>query len=290
MGCTSWTVGAVKITKFMELEVTGHTRFILPDATVEAVREIAWLAPHFADCEGRLRMGIHSFVVETPGRRILVDTGVGNEKQNRFVPGWNGLKGPFLEDLAASGYPHESIDTVLCTHLHVDHVGWNTRLIDGRWVPTFTDARYLMGRIEFDHWSRQRNNPAAAAVFDDSVRPVSDAGLVDLVESDARVCDEISLVPTAGHSPGHMAVMIVSRGEQAVLLGDVAHHPCQLARLEWCSTVDYDPAQAVRTRRELFGRLAGTQVLAIGGHFTGPGAGRIIADGAAFRLEPCGIS
>ena len=284
MTCTSWTIGAVKITKFVELEITGHTRFILPQATREAVREIAWLAPHFADDDGQLRMSIHSFVVETPCRRIIVDTGLGNDKQNRIAPGWNGLNGPFLEDLAAAGYPPASIDTVLSTHLHVDHVGWNTRLVAGRWVPTFVNARYLMGRVEFDYWRDQHDNPAAAAVFDDSVRPVAAAGLVDLIESDARVCEEISLVPTPGHSPGHMCAMISSEGEQALLLGDVVHHPCQMAHLDWCSTVDYEPGQAERTRRELFTRLAGTSVIAIGGHFTGPGSGRIVADGEAFRL------
>ncbi len=285
MAFTTWTIGAVRITKVVELEITGHTRFILPQATYEAVREIGWLAPHFADAEGRLKMSIHSFVVETPRRRIIVDTGLGTDKQGRFVPGWNGLKGPFLENLAAAGYPAESIDTVLCTHLHVDHVGWNTRLVGGRWVPTFTNARYLMGRTEFAHWSGQRDNAAATAVFEDSVRPVADAGLVDLVASDDRVTGEISLVPTPGHSPGHMSVRITSEGEEALLMGDVAHHPCQLAQPDWSSAVDHDPAQSARTRRELFGRLAGTPVLALGGHFTGPGGGRVVVDGEAFRLQ-----
>jgi glyoxylase-like metal-dependent hydrolase (beta-lactamase superfamily II) len=279
------TIGAVKIAKIVELEITGHTRFILPQATKEVVREIAWLTPDFADAEGRLKMSIHSFVVETPTRRIVVDTGLGNDKQGRLVPGWNGLSGPFLADLAAAGYPADSIDTVLCTHLHVDHVGWNTRLVDGRWVPTFANARYLLGRTEFKYWSEQRENEAALTVFEDSVRPVVDAGLVDLVDGDARICEEISLIPTPGHSPGHLSVMIESNGERGLLMGDVAHHPCQLARPEWSSTVDYDPAQSARTRRELFGRLAGTQVLAIGGHFTGPGGGRVVVDGEAFRLE-----
>jgi glyoxylase-like metal-dependent hydrolase (beta-lactamase superfamily II) len=284
MTCSSWTIGAVKITKFVELEITGHTRFILPQATPEAVREISWLTPHFADGEGQLKMSIHSLVVETPTRRIIVDTGLGNDKQNRIAPGWNGLNGPFLEDLAAAGYPHQSIDTVLCTHLHVDHVGWNTRLVDGRWAPTFANARYLFGRTEFEFWRDQHDNPPAAAVFADSVQPVADAGLVDLIESDAQVCEEISLVPTPGHSPGHMSVMISSRGEQALLLGDVIHHQCQMVHLDWCSTVDYDPRQAMRTRRDLFGRLAGTSVLVIGGHFTGPGAGCVALDEDAFRL------
>jgi glyoxylase-like metal-dependent hydrolase (beta-lactamase superfamily II) len=146
-----WRIGDVTVTKIVELEVTGGSRFILPEATRDAILPIAWLRPHFADDEGRLRMSIHTFAVETPTRRIIVDTCLGNDKQNRRIPAWNNLQGPFLADLAAAGYPRESIDTVLCTHLHVDHVGWNTMLVGGKWVPTFPRARYLMGRVEFEH-------------------------------------------------------------------------------------------------------------------------------------------
>src|SRR5712692_3387995 len=198
-----WNVGALAVTQVVELETVGGTRFILPQASREEVRAIDWPYPHFADENGRLKLTIHSLVVETPTRRILIDTGLGNDKQDRDVPTWNFRQGRFLEDLAAAGYPPESIDTVLCTHLHVDHVGWNTMLVDGRWVPTFRHARYVMGRTEFDHWKRVRT-PAPAAVFDDSVRPVADAGLVDLVASDHRLCDEVSLIPTPGHAPGHV--------------------------------------------------------------------------------------
>jgi glyoxylase-like metal-dependent hydrolase (beta-lactamase superfamily II) len=142
-----WQIGDVTVTKLVELEATGGTRFILPDATPEAIRDIAWLQPHFADERGKLRMSIHALVVETPTRRIIVDTCLGNDKE-RHIPSWNKLQGPFLADLAAAGYPRESIDTVLCTHLHVDHVGWKTMLVDGKWLPTFPKARYLMGRAE----------------------------------------------------------------------------------------------------------------------------------------------
>ena len=124
-----WRIGDVTVTKVVELEVTGGSRFILPQATREAIQPIAWLRPHFADEDGRLRMSIHSFVVQTPTRRIVVDTCLGNDKQDRRIPAWNDLHGPFLADLAAAGFPRESIDTVLCTHLHVDHVGWNTMLV-----------------------------------------------------------------------------------------------------------------------------------------------------------------
>jgi glyoxylase-like metal-dependent hydrolase (beta-lactamase superfamily II) len=275
-----WTVGKVAITQVVELEVVGGSRFILPQATREEIKRLDWLCPRFADADGRLKMSIHSYVVETPSRRIVVDTGLGNDKQGRAIPDWNNRSGTFLADLAAAGYPAESVDTVLCTHLHVDHVGWNTRRIDGRWVPTFARARYVMGRIEFDYW-KARREPGPAAVFEDSIRPVAEAGRVDLVESDHRLGEEIRLIPTPGHAPGHVAVHVQSQGEAALFAGDVAHHPCQMARLDWSSTVDFDPAQAVRTRRDLFGRFAGTPTLILGGHFTG---GRIVRDGDAFRL------
>ncbi len=277
-----WNVGALAVTQVVELETVGGTRFILPQASREEVRAIDWLYPHFADENGRLKLSIHSLVVETPTRRILVDTGLGNDKQDRDVPMWNFREGTFLEDLAAAGYPPESIDIVLCTHLHVDHVGWNTMLVDRRWVPTFPKARYLMHRAEFEYWQGRREGKAQIAVFEDSIRPVAEAGLVDLVESDHRVCAEMSLIPTPGHSPGHVSVELRSGGEQALLTGDVLHHPCQMAHLDWASTVDFDAAQSTRTREEVFSRLAGTQTLVIGAHFP---AGRIFRDGAAFRLE-----
>jgi glyoxylase-like metal-dependent hydrolase (beta-lactamase superfamily II) len=147
-----WRIGDVTVTKIVELETVGGSRFILPDATYEAVQPISWLCPHFADEKGKLRMSIHSLVVETPDRTVIVDTCLGNDKKDRRVPTWNDRQGRFLADLAEAGFPREKIDTVLCTHLHVDHVGWNTMLVDGRWKPTFPNARYLFGRLEFEHW------------------------------------------------------------------------------------------------------------------------------------------
>src|SRR3984957_10855644 len=277
-------IGDVTVTKIVELEVTGGSRFILPQATREAIQPIAWLRPHFADEDGRLRMSIHSFVVQTPTRRIVVDTCLGNDKQGRRIPTWNNLQGPFLADLAAAGFPRESIDTVLCTHLHVDHVGWNTMLVDGKWVPTFPRARYLMGRVEFEHWSRPRGREDMTAVFADSVLPVCDAGLVDLVETDARLSDEISLVPTVGHTPGHVSVRIRSRGEEALITGDFMHHPCQIAHPEWSSAADTDPDAAHHTRNRMLQELSERPVLVIGTHFAGATAGRIVRDGSTYRL------
>lgn len=280
-----WRIGAVTVTKIVELESTGGSRFILPQATREAVAHMHWMKPHFMDDDGRLKMSVHALVVETPSRRIIVDTCIGNDKQGRFVPTWNRLQGPFLRDLAAAGFARESIDTVMCTHLHVDHVGWNTMLVDGKWVPTFPKARYLMGRTEFEFWRAQRDHDEHLAAFADSVQPVFDAGLVDLVETTHQVCDEIRLVPTIGHTPGHVSVEISSEGQQALITGDFIHHPCQMAYPAWASSADVDPEQSTRTRREVFDRLAGTPTLVIGTHFAGATAGRVVRDADAFRLD-----
>ena len=277
-----WTVGRVRISKFVELETVGGTRFILPQATPEAIRALSWLTPDFATGEGKLKMVIQTLVLETPTRRIVVDTGRGNDKQGRSVPMWNNRTTPFLQTLSAAGFPPESIDMVICTHLHVDHVGWNTRLVDGQWVPTFAKARYVFGRTEYQHWRDHSEAADETATFADSVQPIVAAGRADLVASDAAICDEITLIPTPGHSPGHVSLHIRSDGAEALLTGDVAHHPCQMAHLDWSSTVDSDPAQGIATRQALFSRFADTATLVIGGHFD---AGYIKRDGTAFRFE-----
>jgi glyoxylase-like metal-dependent hydrolase (beta-lactamase superfamily II) len=280
-----WVIGEVTVTKIVELEMAGGSRFLLPQATREAVLPIAWLRPHFADEEGRLRLSIHSFVVETPDRRIVVDTCLGNDKTGRKIPHWNDRDGPYLADMAAVGFPAESIDTVLCTHLHTDHVGWNTRKVDGRWVPTFPRARYLMGRAEYEHWMNVKDRPDTAGLMADSVTPVVEAGLATMVETNERICEEISLVPTLGHTPGHVSVMIQSKGEQALITGDFMHHPCQIAHPEWSTLADSDPERGIETRRRMFQRLAGTPVLILGTHFAGVSAGRLVVDGDSYRLD-----
>jgi glyoxylase-like metal-dependent hydrolase (beta-lactamase superfamily II) len=280
-----WKVGKVKITKIVELETVGSTRFILPLATNEEIQKLPWLIPHFATDEGRLKMSIHSLVLEDGKRRIVVDTGLGNDKQGRNVPTWNDRKGPFLETLTAAGFAPESIDTVLCTHLHVDHVGWNTKLAGGKWVPTFANARYLFGKTEYEHWRDHSVEPAHIAVFNDSVKPIMDAGKADLIASDAKVTDEITMISTPGHSPGHMSIHIKSDGEEGLLTGDVAHHPCQMAHLDWSSTADSDPAKSPDTRRELFSRFADKPVLVIGGHYN---AGHIKHEGDSFKFIALG--
>ncbi|HET9160167.1 MAG TPA: MBL fold metallo-hydrolase [Caulobacteraceae bacterium] len=282
----SWQIGDVKVTRIVEIEAIGGTRFVLPQASPEAILPIGWLQPHFADERGKLKMSIHALVVETPSKRIVVDTCIGNDKE-RGIPAWSNLQTTFLKDLEAAGYPRQSIDVVLCTHLHVDHVGWNTMLEDDAWIPTFPNARYLMGRTEFDYWQGGGGESMGTdrRVFIDSVQPVFDAGLVDLVDTDHQVCPEVRLTPTLGHTPGHVSVRISSKGEEALITGDFIHHPCQLAHTDWASAADYDQAASTATRNKVFTELAGQDVLVIGTHFAAPTAGHVVRDGEAFRLK-----
>ena len=269
-----WQVGDVTITRIVEMEVTGGSKFILPDATPEACREYEWLAPHFMDAEGNLVMSIHALVVDTGERRIVVDTCIGNDKQ-RSIPNWTNLQTSFLADLEAAGYARETIDTVLCTHLHVDHVGWNTMLVDGAWVPTFPNARYLLAEKEYEYWNGAEADALNDGVMDDSVRPVVEAGLVDLVDWEHRVCEEVSLTPTPGHTPGHVSISIRSGGQAALITGDCFHHPCQMTRVDWCSSADFDQAAGRQTREKFLDTYSGSDVLIIGTHFATPTAGKV---------------
>ena len=269
-----WTIGKVRVARIVELEATGGSRFILPDATREACLEHPWMQPHFMDAAGNLIMSVHALVVDTGARRIVVDTCIGNDKE-RSIPAWSNLQTTFLADLAAAGYPRETIDTVLCTHLHVDHVGWNTMWVDGEWVPTFPNARYLVGADEWRHWDAVGDDATYGPVLADSVRPVVAAGLVDFVPVDHVRCDAVRLVPTPGHTPGHVSVRIESEGRRALITGDCIHHPCQMAHTDWCSAADHDPEQARATREALLAEYADGDVLVIGTHFATPTAGHV---------------
>jgi len=193
------------------------------------------------------------------------------------------LRTGFLEDLRAAGVAPEAVDVVICTHLHVDHVGWNTRLADGRWVPTFPRARYLFARREWEHWTSEEED-GTKRILADSVAPVLDAGLADLVEMDHRVSDGIWLEPTPGHTPGHVSVRLHADGADAVITGDLMHHPVQVAEPAWQSAFDADPAQARATRRAFCARYADRPVDVLGTHFHHPTAGRIVSHRDAWRF------
>ena len=280
-----WHIGDVRITKIVEIEALGGMSFILPQAQPEAVKPLSWMVPHFMNEEGKLIASVHALVVETPTLTVVVDTCIGNDKERMPNKNWHKMQTRFLEDFRAAGFDPEKIDAVLCTHLHVDHVGWNTYWDGAAWKPTFPNARYLMAKSEFEYWERHEDAVTPHQVFLDSVAPVVEAGLVDLVETTHVVCPEVSLVPTLGHTPGHVSVRIQSQGEEALITGDFLHHPCQMAHPEWASAVDYDADASTATRWRMLEAYAGTDNLLIGTHFAGPTAGRVVKDGDVFRLD-----
>ena len=282
----SWTVGAVKITRIVEMEMPvaySPDTVFLTEATPEELRKMSWLYPNFVDEDDRMRLSIHALLVEAPGLRLVVDTCIGNDK-NRGMLGDRALSTPFLQHLEEAGWSRDSVDAVGCTHLHVDHVGWNTMLEDGKWVPTFPKARYLIGKTELDHW-RGEEDGEMQAILSDSVQPILDAGLAELVEMDHRISPELRLTPTPGHTPGHVSVVIESEGQSAVITGDMTHHPCQMGHPDWSPSFDSDRKASAVMRRRMFAEWADKPILVIGTHYAAPTAGHVKSDGDAFRFE-----
>jgi glyoxylase-like metal-dependent hydrolase (beta-lactamase superfamily II) len=280
----TWQIGRVKITRIVEMElpVPAGAEMFMPQATAAELRKSAWLYPHFVGEDDSLKLSIHALLVEAPGMRLVVDTCIGNDRP-RSITGGQPLATPFLQHLAEAGWSREGVDAVVCTHLHVDHVGWNTMLENGKWVPTFPKAKYLIGRREYDFWSAVEDEEQQA-ILSDSVKPIFDAGLTELVELDHVVSPEIRLVPSTGHTPGHVSVMIESEGERAAITGDMTHHPCQLAHPDWSPMFDSDRKASAETRARLFAEWADQPILVIGTHYAAPTAGRVVRDGAAFRF------
>lgn len=286
----TWKIGDISITKIVEFEGPipgGGKGSMVEDAFPDAIKKIDWLKPHWANDDGLIVASIHALLVETPKLRIIVDTCAGNGK-SRPGTAFDNLQTPFLEHMHDAGWTQDSVDIVMCTHLHVDHVGWNTMREggkpDGKWVPTFPKARYLMGEREFDFWEAEGDD-SQAQIMADSVKPIFDAGLAVLVPMDYQITDGVRLLPTPGHTPGHVSVEITSKGERAIITGDISHHPCQLAHPDWSSGFDTDQLMANDTRKAFFDQYADSPTLIMGTHWATPTAGQIVRDGNAFRLK-----
>ena len=278
-----WTIGEVTITSVVEMEMPVPPDVVLGAATPEQVVAHSWLIPDFATATGDINMRIQLLVIESCGRTIAVDTCIGNSKV-RTSPFFDNMSTPFLDAFADAGFDRTTIDTVACTHLHVDHCGWNTTLVDGTWLPTFPNARYLFNAVEVAHWD-QYGVHEDGDVFGDSVKPILDAGLADLIDAPHEITPEVRFVPTPGHSPGHMSIEIESQGERAFITGDVMHHPLQCAIPDLASNFDSSEAAARSMRRQVLAQKSDTDWLVIGTHFGGAGAGYIKAMGDAWRFE-----
>ena len=242
-----------------------------------------WLFPNFATPDGRMKLSFQAFVLKSGKDRVMIDTCIGNDREREFDI-FSNMHTSFLEDLESVGYPRESITKVLCTHLHFDHVGWNTMKVGGKWVPTFPNARYLFSQREYDYWAEEhKKNPVDA--FDDSVLPVVAAKKADFVSSEHALDDHVRLSPTPGHTPDHFAVCLGRRGEGAVMTGDLIHSPLQARYPDLSMRVDYNPAQGIATRRKFLETYCDTSTQCCFMHFPSPSRGYVKRWGDGFRCE-----
>lgn len=280
-----WTVGDARITSVVEAQTDGiPPSFFFPDAGEEVVRRHGWLAPDYADAEGRIGMRVQAFVVEVDGRLVVVDPCVGNGK-TRELAYWNDQTWPFMERFEAAGFDRADVDMVVHTHLHVDHVGWDTHLLDGHWVPTFARARHVYVASELEAQAAD-DGIEARRIRDDSIVPIFEADLADIVEADADLGAGLRLAPTPGHTPGHASLWLASGGRTALLTGDVIHHPVQCAEPALGFASDGDAVLARATRQATLAAAVSADALVLGTHFPTLPGGRVAPDGEAWRFVP----
>lgn len=293
-----WQVGRARVHRVEEWSgsfLTPQLLFAGFDADAYAACKGEVPADYLDAGTDAIQARLQSWVVEVGGRRLLIDTGAGNDKVRPGIPLFGGLQTPFLARLAAAGFRPEDIDVVVCTHLHVDHVGWNTQLKDGNWVPTFPNARYVFPVADAEFWDPRRRHlypeKTGEAVnegfFDDSVRPILDLGLADLVRGPVDLMEGVRLDPAPGHTPGSTAITVESDGERAMFVGDVVHHPLQVWNPGWNSIFCEDAAQARASRRAVLERAADLEAILVPAHFAGQHVVRVKRTPAGLR--PVGL-
>jgi len=288
-------IGHIRIDRLVESDGPfADADFLLPDIDPALLRAHAdWLYPRFVEpVSNKIIMSFHSLVIRTHRSTILVDCCVGNDKERPARPGWHRQNTPWLSKLAQLGLSPEDIDYVLCTHLHADHVGWNTQLVSGKWVPTFPNARYIFGREEYEYWERacrehSGDQPLNHGCFDDSVLPIISAGKAVLVDNDHQLDSGIWLAPAPGHTPGNVIVHVQSGQQHAILSGDVMHTAIQLANPDLSSRFCSDPELSRTTRRKFVESYAESNVMILPAHFPTPTAGHIVRHGDAFSYSCC---
>ncbi|MFB7629436.1 MBL fold metallo-hydrolase [Streptomyces sp. NPDC056149] len=289
------TLGDVEITRVPELPARGRARgYVFPDVPREHWRaNESWLAPTFLDpAADEVRLLIQTWLVRSGGRTILIDTGVGNDRERPAMPNFHRLNTDYLTRLTAAGVRPQDVDTVICTHIHVDHVGWNTHLTDGgQWRPTFPHAQYLIPRADFDYFNpanghRTRAGAQMANVFEDSITPVHQAGQTLLWEGDHHDVDaQLRIEPAPGHTPGSAVVWLRSGTHQAVFAGDLLHSPLQIVEPDDCPGFDEDEPRARSSRRRVLGEAADRGALLLPAHFPGPGAAEVRRAGDRFAVR-----
>jgi glyoxylase-like metal-dependent hydrolase (beta-lactamase superfamily II) len=294
---TQWRtrIGAIEVQRVEEMLTPGFfPAFLFPDYDPAVLEEHpALAAPEFYHAPtGRLVSSMQTWLLRVGSHVVLIDTGCGNDKvrENEEFKRFHKLSLPYLETLASCGVRPEDVTMVINTHLHVDHVGWNTRLVDGRWVPTFPNARYIIGRHELAHWrdpeAGPKLHPWGVPVIADSVDPVVEAGLVDLVDAGDTILPGVTVSAVPGHTAGQLAVHVASEGAHGVFTADVFHQPMQIVRPLWNSRFCEVPDAAIATRRRVLAEAADQDAVLFPSHTGYPHAGRIARHGAGFRFVP----
>ena len=282
------TAGDLTIHRLIEQETTFLPALdLFPGLTADVLAENrAWMKQAKAiDDNDVLILCFQSYIVKTPHHTILIDSCIGNNKPRPTRPKWNmKTDDTYMRSLKAAGISVDDIDYVMCTHLHVDHVGWNTRLENGRWVPTFPKARYVFAKGEYDYWTEQHAK-AELPAFGDSVLPIVEAKKAEIVGHDFSIGDHVRLLPTPGHTPGHVAFTFGRGKDDAVFSGDLMHSPLQTRYPDLAPKFDVDPVQAVATRRSFMERYCETDTLCCTAHFPSPSVGKIHRKGNAFSCE-----
>ena len=290
---TTFRIGELEISRVEDfIDPRVPVKFLLPEIPDEAIASnLNWLAPRFYDpTDHTVAIHIQSWLIRTAHHAILVDTCGGNHKPRSHFPVFNMRNGPYLENLRAAGVNPEDIDFVFCTHLHIDHVGWNTKLENGRWVPTFPNARYLFSKADYEAFDPCRRpggeHLEIDGIFEDSVLPVVEAGLTQMVEGSYAINDNLTIEPAPGHSPGHSLLRATSGDDSGLFIGDAMHHPLQIAVPECNSFNCVDPTVARQTRRRILEECCERHRLLFPGHFAAPHCGRIRRSGSGFAFRP----
>jgi glyoxylase-like metal-dependent hydrolase (beta-lactamase superfamily II) len=287
---TTFTVGDLIVHRVIESEGPLFDPLtFFPTLTREVLNDnLAWLRPVFIDpASGQLMLCVQSYVVRTKHHTILIDSCVGNHKERTNYPFWHQMTSDRYErNLAAMDVTVDDIDYVMCTHMHVDHVGWNTRLDNGRWVPTFPKAKYVFADRELAFWTeKERAEPGKQPWIVDSVLPIVAAGRQEVVSSHHELSDVVRLIPTPGHTIDHFSVQIGKPGADAIIAGDMIHSPIQARYPELAMRADHDRQQSGVTRRDLFNRICDTSTLLCTGHFPSPSTGRLTRWEDGFRFH-----
>jgi glyoxylase-like metal-dependent hydrolase (beta-lactamase superfamily II) len=267
-------VGNAEIIRVEEYHGLGFPpKAFLPDWDDTLVsKHLEWMVPgHYSPVDGRLVGSVHSWVIKLPNLTVLVDTCSGNHKSRPDSPFFSMMNSQYLENLAAAGVDPDDVDIVFCTHLHIDHVGWNTRLLDGRWVPTFKNAKYVASRVEFDRIvSQSEMNADDENMMEDTIQPLVDTDQWLLIEPPYSICDELVIERSAGHTAGHCHLKLTTSAGQVLFTGDIIHHPIQVYFPKWSSAACAEPAVAAATRTKVLQEVSETGTWLMPVHFAKP--------------------